>query len=88
MVDPPALQDAVCWQVEPSGMLKTQLTSVSYEVETCMVSMDMASLSLQEIDGLLLRSPVMHLLWKSRLVKTSRLPKELEHEKPENWLLP
>lgn len=88
MMDPPALQECVLWQVEPSGILKTQLTAVSNEVDTCMVSMEKWSSSVHEMDGLLLRSPVIHLSWKSRLDRTSRSPKELEQVKPEKELLP
>jgi hypothetical protein len=53
-----------------------------------MVSIDIVSSLPQDMDGLLSRSPVMHLFWNPRLLKRSRLPKESEHVKPENELLP
>ena len=69
-------------------MLYSQSISASWDEDICIVSIDMVSSLPQEMDGLLSRPPVMHLLWKPRLLKRSRLPKESEHVKPENELLP
>lgn len=63
-----------------------QSTSVSLEVEICISVMEKPSSSApQESLGPLLglTVPVMHLFWKVRLVRASRLPKLLEHWKPE-----
>jgi hypothetical protein len=48
--EPPAEQNAVCLQVEPSGMLKRKSRSVSKETDTCISVME-KSLSPPEILG-------------------------------------
>lgn len=50
--------------------------------------MDMVSSPLQSTAGSSSRFEVMHLLWKVRFVRRSRLPKEFEQDHPENLLLP
>jgi len=88
MMLPSALQECVSVQVLPSGMLYSQSMSVSWEAETWYVSTDMLSPSEQDIEGWSSSAPEMHLSWKARLVRTSLLPAESVHVKPENELLP
>jgi hypothetical protein len=91
-VVPEAEQDAVCLQVEPSGMSKTKSRSVSKETETCIVVMEKSWPDPQAIFGALpaslLTDPWIHFDWKSsRRASFRRLlvvfVKELLHWKPE-----
>ena len=52
-VVPEAEQEAVCWQVEPSGMLKTKSRSVSKETEICIVVIEKSWPDPQAIFGAL-----------------------------------
>lgn len=66
---PLALHDAVCLQVDPSGMEKIKSRSVSNETETCISLMENLSPSAQEKLGPLLEDlvtlPWMHLDWQA-----------------------
>lgn len=88
MMEPPELQECVSVQVEPSSMPYSQSMSVSSLELTCIVSMDMESSPLHVMLGWSSRLAEMHLSWKARFVRRSRLPAELEQEKPEKPLLP
>jgi hypothetical protein len=66
-VVPSELQEAVCLQVEPSGMEKIKSSSVSNETETCMCEMENWSFCAQEKLGPppldVLTLPWMHFDW-------------------------
>lgn len=66
----------------------SQSMSASWEEEICISLMLMESSCEQNIEGASSRLPEMHLLWKLRLLKTSRLLGESPQLNPEKSLLP